>query len=162
MHQLMNPKMDLHTHHELISAIRLLLPEDKCQGRFVFNRQVLYNINSQPYIPSVPPPPQQPPVSRIESGPGGENAKSQLQTLLVRAGYAAPIYRTTQLPNNQFQCICDFNGMQIMGHPCQTKKQAEKDAAAEAIDKLASGSNAGRDFIGNMSIMLKKSKKNHN
>ncbi|KAK9060030.1 hypothetical protein SSX86_020734 [Deinandra increscens subsp. villosa] len=155
--KLMNPRMDIHTHHELLSAIRLLLPEDKCNGKFVFNRQVLYK-DSKPYIASVPPPP----VSRAESGPGGDNPKSQLQTLLTRAGCATPTYRTTQLPNSQFRSTCEFNGMQIMGHPCQTKKQAEKDAAAEALDRLTNGNNAGRDFIGNTSTTLKKSKKSHN
>ncbi|KAI3696242.1 hypothetical protein L1987_79253 [Smallanthus sonchifolius] len=157
--KLMNPRMDIHTHHDLLSAIRLLLPENKCNGKFVFNRQVLYK-DSKPYIASVPPPP--PPVSRIESGPGGDNSKGQLQTLLTRAGCAAPTYRTTQLPNNQFRSICEFNGMQIMGHPCQTKKQAEKDAAAEALDRLTSGNHVGRDFVGNASTVLKKRKKNPN
>lgn len=157
MHQLLNPRMDLHTHHELISAVRLLIPVDKCTGGFVYNRQVLYN-NSKPYIATVPPPPV---VSRIESGPGGDNSKGQLQTLLTRAGLAPPNYRTTQL-SNQFRSICEFNGMQFVGHPCQNKKQAEKDAAAEALDKLTGGNHAGRDFIGNMSMILKKSKKNPN
>ncbi|KAI3516708.1 hypothetical protein L1887_15678 [Cichorium endivia] len=155
--KLLNPKLDLHTHHDLLSAVRLLLPEDQSIGRFVFNR---YN-NSTPYITSVQPPPQQPPpefqppqpVSRVESGPGGDNSKSQLQTLLTRAGYPAPIYRTNQLPNNQFRSVCEFNGMQIMGRPCHNKKQAEKDAAAEAIDHLIGGTHAS---------MLKKSKTNHN
>ncbi|CAH1431364.1 unnamed protein product [Lactuca virosa] len=159
-YKLLNPKLDLHTHHELLSAVRLLLPEDQSIGRFVFNRQVLYN-NSKPYIASVPPPPpppqqpqtQLPPVSRVESGPGGDNSKSQLQTLLTRAGYPAPIYRTSQLPNNQFRSVCEFNGLQITGHPCHNKKQAEKDAAAEAIDHLIGGTHAS---------MLKKSKTNHN
>ncbi|XP_024989682.1 DExH-box ATP-dependent RNA helicase DExH5, mitochondrial isoform X1 [Cynara cardunculus var. scolymus] len=157
--KLMNPRMDLHTHHDLLSAVRLLLPGDQCNGRFVFNHQVLYS-NSKPYIASVPPPP--PLVSRVESGPGGDNSKSQLQTLLSRAGYAAPIYRTNQLSNNQFRSICEFNGMQIMGHPCHNKKQAEKDAAAEALEQLMGGKNAARDSIDNLSMMLKKSKKNHN
>ncbi|XP_076923997.1 DExH-box ATP-dependent RNA helicase DExH5, mitochondrial-like isoform X2 [Bidens hawaiensis] len=155
--KLTNPRMDIHTHHELLSAIRLLLPEDKCNGKFVFNRQVLYD--SKPFIASVPPP--QPPISRIDSGPGGDNSKGQLQTLLTRAGCPPPTYQTTQLPDNQFRSICEFNGMQVMGHPCHNKKQAEKDAAAEALERLT-GSNAGQDFVGNMSMVLKKSKKSHN
>ncbi|KAF5777335.1 putative RNA helicase [Helianthus annuus] len=151
--KLTNPRMDIHTHHELLSAIRLLLPEDKCNGKFVFNRQVLYK-DSKPYIASVPAP--APPASRLESGPGGDNPKGQLQTLLTRAGCPAPTYRTSQLPDNQFRSICEFNGMQIMGHPCHNKKQAEKDAAAEALERLTGGNN------GNTSVMLKKSKKSHN
>ncbi|KAJ0513194.1 putative RNA helicase [Helianthus annuus] len=136
--KLTNPRMDIHTHHELLSAIRLLLPEDKCNGKFVFDRQVLYK-DSKPYIASVPAP--APPASRLESGPGGDNPKGQLQTLLMRAGCPAPTYRTTQLSDNQFRSICEFNGMQIMGHPCHNKKQAEKDAAAEALERLTGGNN---------------------
>ncbi|XP_071686344.1 DExH-box ATP-dependent RNA helicase DExH5, mitochondrial [Rutidosis leptorrhynchoides] len=156
--KLLNPKMDLQTHIDLISAVRLLIPVDKCSGGFVFNRQVLYN-DSKPYIASVPPPPP-PVVSRIESGPGGDNSKGQLQTLLTRAGLPPPKYQTTQLANNQFRSVCEFNGIQFMGHPCQTKKQAEKDAAAEALDRLNGANNLGSDFVGNMSSILKKSKKN--
>ncbi|GJX48291.1 DExH-box ATP-dependent RNA helicase DExH5, mitochondrial isoform X1 [Tanacetum coccineum] len=157
--KLLNPRMDLHAHHELLSAMRLLLSEDKCNGKFVFNRQVLHNSLQKPHIALVQPPQL---VSRKESGPGGDNPKSQLQTLLTRAGYIAPYYRTNQLPDKQFRSICEFNGMQIEGHPCQNKKQAEKDAAAEALERLMGGNNAGRDFVGDMSMMLKKSKKTHN
>ncbi|KAL5067721.1 hypothetical protein RYX36_018608, partial [Vicia faba] len=73
----------------------------------------------------------------IESGPGGDNSKSQLQTLLTRAGYAAPIYKTKQLKNNQFRSSVELNGVEIMGQPCNNKKSAEKDAAAEALQWIA-------------------------
>lgn len=75
-------------------------------------------------------------VSRTESGPGGDNSKSQLQTLFTRAGYAAPVYKTKQLKNNQFRSSVDLNGVEIMGQPCSNKKSAEKDAAAEALQWL--------------------------
>ncbi|XP_016572735.1 DExH-box ATP-dependent RNA helicase DExH5, mitochondrial isoform X2 [Capsicum annuum] len=151
--KLLNPRMDVHGYHELLSAIRLLISEDQCGGRFIFNHQIL--------LPSKPcagaPPPAT--MSRIESGPGGDNAKSQLQTLLNRAGYATPTYKSLQLNNNQFQATVEFNGMQIMGRPCNNKKQAEKDAAAEALDWLLEGHCAGPDYIEQMSQFLKKSKK---
>lgn len=156
--QLLNPRMDLHTHHELLSAMRLLITEDHCGGRFVFNRQVLQH-PSEPSITVATPPPSL--VLRTESGPGGDNSKSQLQTLLARAGYAAPTYKTKQLDNNQFRSTVEFNGMQIMGKPCSVKKQAEKDAAAEALEWLTGRSQAGREYIDQMSMMLKKSKKDH-
>jgi ATP-dependent RNA helicase DHX36 len=147
--------MDMHSHHELLSAVRLLVSEDQCDGRFVFGRQVLKPpktsvLATKPTL-----------VSRIESGPGGDNSKSQLQTLLTRAGYAAPTYKTKQLKNNQFRAAVEFNGMQIMGQPCNNKKSAEKDAAAEALQWLMGGSQAGHD-INHMSMMLKKSKTDHN
>lgn len=153
MVQLLNPMMDVHSYHELLSAIRLLISEDKCSGRFVFSRQVLL-----PSKPCAGAPPRAL-MSRIESGPGGNNAKSQLQTLLNRAGYATPTYKTLQLNNNQFRATVEFNGMQIMGRPFNNKKQAEKDAAAEALDWLLEGHRVGSDYIEQMSQFLKKSKK---
>ena len=106
-------------------------------------------------------PPQPTLVSKTQSGPGGDNSKSQLQTLLTRAGYAAPMYKTKQLKNNQFQTTVEFNGMQIMGQPCSNKKSAEKDAAAEALQWLMSGTQTDHEYINHMSMLLKKSKKDH-
>ncbi|KAF7808821.1 DExH-box ATP-dependent RNA helicase DExH5, mitochondrial isoform X1 [Senna tora] len=133
------PRMDIHSFHELLSAVRLLISEDQCEGRFVFGRQVL-----KPSKPSVIV--SHPALgSRTESGPGGDNSKSQLQTLLTRAGYAAPTYKTMQLNNNQFRATVEFNGMQIMGQPCNNKKSAEKDAAAEALQWLVGGRQTGNE-----------------
>ncbi|XP_024193567.1 DExH-box ATP-dependent RNA helicase DExH5, mitochondrial isoform X1 [Rosa chinensis] len=151
--KLRNPRMAIHKYHELLSAVRLLLSEDLCEGRFVFGRQV--RTTSKPSVGAAQPGL----VSRTESGPGGDNSKSQLQTLLTRAGYAAPTYKTMQLKNLKFQASVEFNGMQIMGQPCNNKKSAEKDAAAEAIQWLVSGTQMGHDHINHMSMMLKKSKK---
>ncbi|KAK7852291.1 dexh-box atp-dependent rna helicase dexh5 [Quercus suber] len=154
--KLLYPRMDMHTHHELLSAVRLLVSEDRCDGRFVFGRQVL-----KPSKPSVLET-KTTLISRIESGPGGDNSKSQLQTLLTRAGYSAPTYKTKQLKNNQFRATVEFNGMQIMGQPCNNKKSAEKDAAAEALQWLMGGNQAGHEHLNHMSMLLKKSKKDHN
>ncbi|GAV81993.1 LOW QUALITY PROTEIN: dsrm domain-containing protein/DEAD domain-containing protein/Helicase_C domain-containing protein/HA2 domain-containing protein/OB_NTP_bind domain-containing protein [Cephalotus follicularis] len=153
--KLLNPRMDIHTHHELLSAVRLLVSEDQCEGKFVFGRQVLKSskistIATQPTL-----------VSRTESGPGGDNSKSQIQTLLTRAGYTAPTYKTKQLKNGQFRSTAEFNGMQIMGQPCNNKKSAEKDAAAEALQWLMGETQSGNEYINHMSILLKKSKKDH-
>lgn len=156
--QLLNPKMDFHSHHDLLSAVRLLISEDQCEGRFVFGRQIL----QQPSKASTPAAAPTSIVSRTESGPGGDNSKSQLQTLLTRAGYAAPTYKTKQLKNNQFRATVEFNGLQIMGQPCTNKKNAEKDAAAEALEWLMGGTQTGHDYVNQMSMMLKRSKKDHN
>ncbi|XWS35012.1 hypothetical protein CRYUN_Cryun21dG0088800 [Craigia yunnanensis] len=153
--KLLNPQMVVHIHHELISAVRLLVSEDQCDGRFVFGRQDL----KPSKMPVMPPQPTL--VSKTQCGPGGDNSKSQLQTLLTRAGYAAPTYKTKQLKNNQFQATVEFNGMQIMGQPCNNKKSAEKDAAAEALQWLMSGTQTGHEYINHMSMLLKKSKKDH-
>ncbi|KAL7260391.1 hypothetical protein ACSBR1_006121 [Camellia fascicularis] len=154
--KLVNPRLEIHTHHELMSAVRLLISDDRCDGKFVFNRQLIepLKLSITAATPAL--------VSRTESGPGGDNSKSQLQTLLTRAGYAAPTYKTKQLSNGQFQATVEFNGMQIVGRSCNNKKQAEKDAAAEALEKLMAGTRRGHDYIEQMSILLKKSKRDHN
>lgn len=149
--------MDFHSHHELLYAVRLLISEDQCEGRFVFGRQILQQPSKASTLAVAPTS-----VSRTESGPGGDNSKSQLQTLLTRAGYAAPTYTTKQLKINQFRATVEFNGLQVIGRPCTNKKNAEKDAAAEALEWLTGGTQTGQDYINQMSMMLKKSKKDHN
>ncbi|MED6193542.1 hypothetical protein PIB30_118724 [Stylosanthes scabra] len=155
--KLLFPKMSINVYDELISAVRLLISIDTCEGRFVFGRRVFKPSKSTVMATSHPAS-----ISRTESGPGGDNSKSQLQTLLTRAGYAAPSYKTKQLKNNQFRATVEFNGMQIMGQPCSNKKSAEKDAAAEALQWLMGGKQSGSEYISHMSKLLKKSKKDHN
>lgn len=160
--QLENPKMDMHAHRDLLSAVQLLVSEDPCEGKFVFGRQVqIPKSNTKSSSMVTKQAEAAPMISRTESGPGGDNSKSQLQTLLTRAGYNAPSYKTKQLKNNQFLSLVEFNGMQIMGKPCSNKKSAEKDAAAEALTWLMGGTQTGLEYINHMSIMLKKSKKDH-
>ncbi|KAH9746571.1 DExH-box ATP-dependent RNA helicase DExH5 [Citrus sinensis] len=148
--KLLNPRLNIHTHEDLLAALRLLVAEDQCEGRFIFGHQVF-----KPSKPSVVG--AQPAfISRTESGPGGDNSKSQLQTLLTRAGYAAPSYRTKQLKNGQFRSTVEFNGMEIMGQPCNNKKNAEKDAAAEALQWIMGGIKTSEECINHMSILLKR------
>ncbi|XP_027913993.1 DExH-box ATP-dependent RNA helicase DExH5, mitochondrial-like [Vigna unguiculata] len=147
------PQMSIHTFHELLFAIRLLICNDKCEGKFVFSCQLL-----KPSMMAM----QQALVSRTDSGPGGDNTKGHLQTLLTRAGYGAPFYTTTQLKNNQFRATVEFNGVQIMGQPYNNKKNAEKDAAAEALQWLMGRMQTGNEDISHMTMVLKKSKTDHN
>ncbi|XP_051119224.1 DExH-box ATP-dependent RNA helicase DExH3 isoform X2 [Andrographis paniculata] len=77
--KLSNPKLDTHGHHDLLKAVRLLISEDHCEGRFVFGRQI----------------PTSSTKSRKDNqsgsgslNGGGTNAKSHLQTLLCRADLA--------------------------------------------------------------------------
>ncbi|OIW15110.1 hypothetical protein TanjilG_08597 [Lupinus angustifolius] len=152
--KLLFPMMGIHSFHELLSAVRLLISDDKCEGRFVFGCQILKP--SQPSMMTLQPVL----VSRTESGPGGDNSKGQLQTVLTRAGLAAPVYKTMQL-NNQFRSTVEFNGVQITGQPCNNKKTAEKDAAAEALVYLMNKRHTGHEYINHMAMLLKKSKKDH-
>lgn len=155
--KLLNPRMDARAYHDLLSAVKLLVSEDRCDGKFVFGRQSL-----RPNKPSLSSPATISTISsRIHSGPGGDNSKSQLQTLVTRAGYTAPTYKVHQLSNGQFKASVEFNGMQIMGRPCNNKKSAEKDAAAEALEWLMGGTQMGNEPMNPMSMLLKKSKRYH-
>ncbi|CAN0877048.1 DExH-box ATP-dependent RNA helicase DExH5, mitochondrial [Linum grandiflorum] len=156
--KLLNPKTSLKPHEELFSAVRLLLCEDRSDGRFVFGHQLL-KPTKPPVMASTTRNPNL--ASGADNGPGGDNPKSQLQTLLTRAGYSPPVYKTKQLKNNQFRSTVEFNSMEVMGNPYANKKSAEKDAAAEALIWLMGGSQTGRDYIDRMSILQKRSKKNH-
>lgn len=154
--QLLNPRIDIQVNEQLLSAARLLISEDPCDGRFVFGHQELRQLPSRPELPT--------PVKSVSTmpksgdGPGGDNSKSQLQTLVTRAGHEAPTYKTTQLPNNQFRTTVEFNGMQFIGHPCHNKKLAEKDAAAEALQWLTGGTKPRHEDIDRMSMLLKQNK----
>ncbi|XP_022134969.1 DExH-box ATP-dependent RNA helicase DExH3 [Momordica charantia] len=154
VHQkLLNPKLDMQPHNELLSAIRLLVSEDRCEGRFVFGRHVP--------VPSKKVTSDSLPQQRNGDGGGGDNSKSQLQTLLLRAGHEAPTYKTKQLKANQFRSTVIFNGLDFVGQPCGSKKLAEKDAASEALLWLKGETHSSSRAIDHASILLKKSKKNN-
>ncbi|KAF5180934.1 Dexh-box atp-dependent rna helicase dexh3 [Thalictrum thalictroides] len=152
--KLMNPKMDIEAHKDLLSAVRLLVSEDQCDGKFVFGRQVLKpsKINTSELLSSKT-------SSKSKNGGGGDDSKNQLQTLLSRAGREAPTYRSKQLVNNQFRSMVEFNGMQFKGKPCSTKKLSEKDAAAEALQWLMGESKSDNEKVDHLSMLLKPSKK---
>ena len=146
----MDPKLDVQSENELLSAVRLLVSEDQCNGRFVFNRQVAAPSKKTTKVPL---------PGNLLSGGGGDNSKNQLQALLARAGHEAPTYKTRQLRNNQFRSTVIFNGLNFDGQPCSNKKLAEKDAAAEALLWLKGESQSTPADIDHMSMLLKKSKK---
>ena len=151
--QLQNPRMDIQTSEELLSAIRLLVTEDPCSGRFVYGRQEQRSKKAKTMLSSS--------SMNGRGGNGGENAKNQLQTLLTRAGNDNPSYKTKQIKNSLFRSTVEFNGMQFVGQPCANKKLAEKDAAAEALNWLTgNGGGAATDSrdAGNadpMSMLMK-------
>ncbi|KAA0058112.1 DExH-box ATP-dependent RNA helicase DExH3 [Cucumis melo var. makuwa] len=152
VHQkLLNPKLAMEPHNELLSALRLLISEDRCEGRFVFGRHMP--------VPSKKAITDSPPRQKHGDGGGGDNSKGQLQTLLVRAGHETPTYKTKQLKNNQFRSTVIFNGLNFVGQPCGSKKLAEKDAAAEALLWLQGETHSSSQAIDHASILLKKSKK---
>ncbi|KAK9091392.1 hypothetical protein Sjap_024569 [Stephania japonica] len=94
---LLNSKrIDIKAHQELLSAVQLLVTEDQCDGRFFFGRTVV-KASKVNVVEQLPPMPQAGTISRNGSGPGGDNSKSQLQTLVTRAGHGAPSYRLVNM-----------------------------------------------------------------
>ncbi|GAB2295267.1 hypothetical protein Dimus_029440 [Dionaea muscipula] len=141
--KLLNRDSDSHNHDDLLSAVRMLISEDRCEGRFVFGHQFPIPSNNS---------------SGKLSGDGGDNSKSQLQTLLARAGHGAAVYKTRQL-KDQFRSKVIFNGLEFTGRPCSSKKLAEKDAAAVALQWLMGDAHSFPAGVENASILLKPSKK---
>ena len=142
--------MDISASDRLISAVRLLITEDPCSGRFVFGRLEPTPVKSKSKSQS---------TLTFNTGGGGDNPKSQLQTLVTRAGQEAPTYSTKPSKNNHFRSTVEFNGMQFVGQPCSNKKLAEKDAAEEALDWLMGGAPAGCRDIEHVSKQLKKNRR---
>ncbi|KAK4414219.1 DExH-box ATP-dependent RNA helicase DExH3 [Sesamum alatum] len=143
--KLLNPKLDIQCHEDLLRAVRLLVTEDQCEGRFVFGRQIPTSSKKT--------------KNSVLANGGGDNAKTHLQTLLARAGHQPPSYKTNQLKNNKFRSTVVFNGLDFVGQPCGSKKEAEKAAAAEALRWLTGESQPSEKTVDYMSAILKKSKK---
>ena len=143
--QLLDPMLETQSHSELLSAVRLLVSEDHCDGRFVFGRQVLPQSKKETN-------------SKTGGGAEGKNYKNHLQAFLNRAGHDSPTYKTKELKNNQFRTTVVFNGLNFVGQPCSSKKLAEKSAAAEALLWIK-GDGHSSDDIDHASVLLKKSNK---
>ena len=150
--QLLNPTLDVHTNNELLTAVRLLVSEDDCLGRFVFGRQLPKPSKKQATKETST-------SALLRSGGGGDNAKGRLQAVLVRAGHQAPLYKTRQVKNNTFRSAVIFNELQFVGEPCNSKKSAEKDAAAKALEWLMGERQLPTEDIDHMSMLLKKRKR---
>ncbi|XP_050379007.1 DExH-box ATP-dependent RNA helicase DExH3 [Argentina anserina] len=152
--KLLDPKSDMQSHNYFLSALRLLVSEDRCDGRFVYGRKM--PVPSKKIQKEIGPG-----TMRVHNNgnSGGNNSKTLLQTLLVRAGHEAPTYKTKQLKNNQFRSTVIFNGLNFVGEPRNSKKEAEKDAAAEAVLWLKGENHSSSTDLDHMSMLLKKSRK---
>ncbi|MBA0859460.1 hypothetical protein Goshw_007082 [Gossypium schwendimanii] len=143
--KLLDPTLDTHSSNELLSAVRLLVSEDRCEGRFVFGRQVTLSSKKTATV-------------KTPGKSEADNSKNHLQTVLTRAGHGPPTYKTKQLKNNQFRSTVIFNGLDFVGQPCSSKKLAEKDAAAQALLWLRGEDHSTSRDIDHASLLLKKSK----
>lgn len=146
----MNPKLDINNHNELLSAVRLVVADDQCDGRFVFGRRIPTPSKKEVKVKS---------KDTLFLSSGSDNSKNHLQTLLSRAGHEPPTYKTKQLKNNKFRSTVIFNGLDFVGQPCSSKKLAEKDAASEALQWLTGEAQSSHKAVDHASTILKKSKK---
>lgn len=138
--------MGIEVQNELLLAVRLLVSEDRCEGRFVFGRQIPAPSKKSAKVA----------LPEMVSKGGGDNPKTDLQTVLARAGHGAPAYKTKQLKNNQFRSTVIFNGLNFVGQPCGNKKLAEKDAAAEALLWLRGDRHSSARDLDHVSMLLKR------
>jgi ATP-dependent RNA helicase DHX36 len=148
--KLANPKLVINNENELLYAVRMLVSEDRCEGRFVYGRQEPKSINKNAKDVN---------MGKIIDTAGGDNSKNQLQTVFARAGHATPTYKTSQLENNRFRATVYFNGLDFVGQPCTSKKLAEKDAAGAALQWLMGETKSSQQAVDNVSALLEKSKK---
>lgn len=146
--KLSDPKLDMQIHYKLLTAVRLLVSEDQCQGKFVFGRQIPVKKLTKETT-----------KNNLAMVDGGDNSKNHLQTLLARAGHGSPTYKTKQLKNNKFRSTVTFKGLDFMGQPCSNKKLAEKDAASQALQWLMGETQSSEKAVDHLSVLLKKSKK---
>lgn len=146
--KLSDRNFDVGSHGELLEAVKLLVSEDQCEGKFVYGRKPSPKKSAKELQKNV--------ISK--KGSGGENPKSHLQTLLARAGHQSPSYKITQLKNNKFRATVIFNGLNFSGQPSSSKKDAEKDAAAEALQWFTGETQSSSKAVEHMSALLKKSK----
>ncbi|KAK9668827.1 hypothetical protein RND81_13G089500 [Saponaria officinalis] len=147
--KLTDPKFDIHSFVDLLTAVRMVITEDRCEGRFVYGRQLPTPSKKTTKATS----------AKVNKDSSSDNSKNQLQTLLHRAGHETPVYKTRQLKNNQFRSTVIFNSLEFVGQPCNNKKQAEKDAAGEAIQWLMGDTPSFQGDISHLSMFMKKTQK---
>ncbi|XP_024515116.1 DExH-box ATP-dependent RNA helicase DExH3 [Selaginella moellendorffii] len=124
LRKLANPSMDIYTENkELVDAAFELMRGDDCSGSFVFGRATKGSGFSK--------------GSAELQDKGTPDTKGILQTLVQRAGFAVPTYQTRSSGSQFISCVV-VRGKKFIGEPAESKKQAEKNAAAMAAEWLTS------------------------
>ncbi|XP_047330377.1 DExH-box ATP-dependent RNA helicase DExH3-like isoform X2 [Impatiens glandulifera] len=147
--KLHNPKLEMQSHNKLLSIVRSLISEDRCEGKFVFSRK---------------------PLAPSEKGKSDalmctplkgalENSKTRLQKLLERAGHGPPTYKTIPAKMSKFRSSLILKGLNFVGQPCNNKKQAEKDVASQALVWFMGETQSSDVIVNHMSTLLSKTGK---
>lgn len=115
--KLANPGLNIYEEGKVVMrAVFEVLDADQCQGSFTFGRKVK--------APK--------PLSKSDSS----DVKGLLQTLLLRAGKKPPVYRTRMVKGHLYQSSIDVKGRGFTGEPATSKKLAERNVSATALEWL--------------------------
>ncbi|XP_024401897.1 DExH-box ATP-dependent RNA helicase DExH3 [Physcomitrium patens] len=116
--KLANPEMSIYEEGKvLMRAVFEVLDADQCEGSFTFGRKVKASK----------------PLTRSSDS---SDVKGLLQTLLLRAGKKPPVYRTRMVKGNLYQSSIEVKGRGFTGDPASSKKVAEKNVSAMALEWL--------------------------
>lgn len=115
--KLANPELNVYEEGKvLMRAVFEVLDADQCEGSFTFGRKAK--------TPK--------PASKSDKS----DVKGLLQTLLLRAGKKPPVYKTRMLKGQLYQSSIEVKGRGFTGEPATSKKLAEKNVSAVALEWL--------------------------
>ncbi|KAG0562821.1 hypothetical protein KC19_9G173900 [Ceratodon purpureus] len=123
--KLANPELNIYEEGKvLMRAIFEVLDADQCEGSFTFGRKVK---SSKP-------------LSKSDTS----DVKGLLQTLLLRAGKKAPVYKTRMVKGQRYQSSIEVKGRGFTGDPATSKKLAERNVSTMALEWLTGISKSKR------------------
>ena len=132
--QLENPKLDIYEDGKyLLGAITTLMNGDQNLGSFVSVNSVSV---SSPKLPDISV------TVKLRDSSNNNNSVSVLHNWFQQTGQEVPKYTVKGPKNNMFQARVKCQGQYFIGKPATNKRQAERNAATEALDSLCKvGSN---------------------
>ena len=115
--KLANPELNIYEEGKvLMKAVFEVLDADQCEGAFTFGRKVK--------TPK--------PMSKSDT----TDVKGLLQTILQRAGKKPPVYRTRMVKGGLYQSSIEVKSRGFTGDPATSKKLAERNVSAVALEWL--------------------------
>ncbi|KAI5065119.1 hypothetical protein GOP47_0019814 [Adiantum capillus-veneris] len=122
--KMQDPKLDIYEDsRHLLDAVTTLVNGDESLGKFESVGAV-----TQPEKAKEP--------KKVLEDKGEQNVLSLLHNLLQRTGQELPSYKVKGPKKDMFQARVKCNGQYFLGKPASSKRQAERNAAAEALEWL--------------------------
>lgn len=123
--KMQNPQLDIYEDSKhLINAVTTMITGDENLGSFdiVGTRTALDKPKEA--------------KKKVVQDPGSQNVLAVLNNLLQRSGQALPRYNVKGPKKDMFQARVKCKGQYFIGKPATTKRQAERNAATEALEWL--------------------------